>query len=106
MKQRRVSTKVVVLVGLVVSAVLAFGISGFASSRPDGLEKVAADHAIDTGARASATADSPLADYSVRGVEHSRLSTGLAGVIGVAMTLLVMLAVVALIRRRRPAPSS
>ena len=34
-----------------------------------------------------ALADSPLADYAVEGVEDGRLSTGLAGIIGVAVTL-------------------
>ena len=63
--------------------------SPFASSSPDGLEKVAADKAIDRDALDHALADGPLADYSVQGVDDGRLGTGLAGVVGVAVTFAV-----------------
>lgn len=75
-----------VLVGVLVALVLAFGVSRFASSEPDGLEKVAAEHALDAGEQSHALADGPLADYSARGVDDPDLSTGLAGVIGVLVT--------------------
>ena len=75
-----------VVAGLVVALVLAFGVSRYASSQPDGLEKVAADHALDTGEQAHAAADGPLADYSTRGIDDAGLSTGVAGVVGVVIT--------------------
>jgi PDGLE domain len=93
-----------VLVGLVVALGLAAFASPFASSKPDGLERVAGDHGFLATARDSATADSPLADYAVSDVEDERVSTGVAGVIGVAITMAVGVAVfggVWLVARRR-----
>lgn len=76
-------------IGLVVALIVAGVVSGFAASDPDGLERVAIDEGFEETAEDHALADSPLADYAVSGVEDERLSTGLAGIIGVALTLLV-----------------
>jgi len=76
-------------VGLVVALIAAGVLSGFAADDPDGLERVAIDEGFNETAEDHALADSPLADYAVEGVEDERLSTGLAGVIGVAITLVV-----------------
>jgi hypothetical protein len=82
-----------VAVGLVLSLVLAGGVSYYASSQPDGLEKVAGDVGFLDSAEESAVKDSPLAEYGVAGVENERLSGGLAGVIGVASTAAVSFAI-------------
>jgi cobalt/nickel transport system permease protein len=74
-------------IGLLVALLVAGVLSGFASSDPDGLERVSIDEGFDEAASDHALADSPLADYGVEGVEDGRLSTGLAGIIGVAVTL-------------------
>ena len=63
-----------VVVGLVVAVALATFVSPFASSSPDGLEKVAADKALDTDVEAHALAGGPLADYGVEGVDNARVS--------------------------------
>lgn len=75
-----------VAVGLAVSLVLAGGVSYYASSHPDGLEKVAGDVGFLDSAKESAVEDSPLAGYDVAGVDNERISGGLAGIIGVAST--------------------
>lgn len=75
--------------------------SFYASSNPDGLEKVAADHGIDQKAKEHASADSPLADYGVRDVDDARLSGGLAGVIGVGVTVVAGTGVFWAVRKRR-----
>ncbi|MFF4886072.1 energy-coupling factor ABC transporter permease [Streptomyces nigra] len=90
-------------VGLVTSLVLAGFVSFYASASPDGLEKVAADHGIDKKAEDHAVADSPLADYGVKDVTDARLSGGLAGVIGVGVTVVAGSAVFWAVRRRRAA---
>lgn len=87
--------------GLVASLVLAGFVSFYASSNPDGLEKVAADQGIDRQTKEHASADSPLADYGVRDVEDARLSGGLAGVIGVGVTVVAGTGVFWAVRRRR-----
>lgn len=89
------------LAGLLVSLLLAGLVSGFASSSPDGLEKVAQDKGFAQSAEDSGLADSPLAGYSVSGVDDERLSTGLAGVIGVGVTFAFGLGLFALVRRGR-----
>jgi hypothetical protein len=66
---------------------LAAAVSPFASSSPDGLERVAADKAF-AGA-AKAPQDSPIADYAFPGIADERLATGLAGFAG---TLIVLMA--------------
>ena len=82
-----------VAVGLVLSLVLAGGASYYASSQPDGLEKVAGDVGFLDSAEESAVEDSPLAEYGIAGVENERVSGGLAGVIGVASTAAVSFAI-------------
>lgn len=77
------------LTGLVVALVLAFGVSRYASSSPDGLEKVAADNALDTDERDHSLSEGPFADYETRGVADAGMSTGVAGVIGVMVTFAV-----------------
>ena len=80
------SSKKLVVVGLFVSIVIAGFLSFYASSHPDGLEKVSADQGLDVTVVDSANADSALADYGVAGVENERASAFLGGVIGVAIT--------------------
>ncbi|MFJ3925525.1 energy-coupling factor ABC transporter permease [Streptomyces sp. NPDC090022] len=99
--------------GLATALVLAGIVSFYASTSPDGLEKVAADQGIDAkvkedeekpeGERAyeHASAGSPLADYTVKDVDDERLSGGLAGTIGVGATVAVGTGVFWAVRRRR-----
>ncbi|MFD0626814.1 energy-coupling factor ABC transporter permease [Streptomyces sanglieri] len=87
--------------GLVTALVLAGFVSYYASSNPDGLEKVAADQGIDKKTEEHAAKDSPLADYGVKDVSNARISGGLAGVIGVAATVVVGSGVFYVVRRRR-----
>jgi cobalt/nickel transport protein len=81
-----VSNKKFYIGGLLVSLVLAGFVSFYASSHPDGLEKVAEEIGFIETAKDPATAGSALADYGVAGVENERASVGVAGVIGVAAT--------------------
>jgi hypothetical protein len=93
--------------GLLVTLALAFFVGPGASSSPDGLEKVATDEGFVDEAAPHDMAGSPLADYGVEGVDDERLGTGLAGLVGVGTTFLVMGGLVLLVRlvvrRRRPA---
>jgi hypothetical protein len=88
-----------VVTGLVVSLVLAGGVSYYASSQPDGLEKVAGDVGFLDSAKESAVEDSPLAGYGVAGVENERISGGLAGIIGVASTAAISFGLFYALRR-------
>ena len=95
------STRRLVVVGLLVSALLAGVGSCYASGRPDGLEHVATSLGFDATAQDSATGGSPLADYSVAPLDDARLARGLAGLVGVLVVGAVMAGLVLLLRRRR-----
>ncbi|MGW4193572.1 energy-coupling factor ABC transporter permease [Streptomyces sp. NPDC005004] len=101
----RTSRRTLWITGLVTSLVLAGFVSFYASANPDGLEKVAHDQGIDRKAERHASADSPLADYGVKDVSDARLSGGLAGVIGVGVTVVAGSAVFWAVRRRRAVPA-
>jgi len=88
------------IAGFVLSLVLAGVVSNFASSSPDGLEKVAEDIGFLDSAKDHTYADGPLADYGVKGIENERLSTGTAGVIGVIATAGVSTGLFFVLRRR------
>ena len=85
-------------VALAVAVGLATAASPFASSAPDGLEKVAADKAFVDESRQHA---SPATDYAVPGVDNPRLATGLAGFAGT----LIVFGVGAGIAHRRTVPA-
>jgi PDGLE domain len=97
-------TRSVVLVGLLITLLLAGFGSYYASRSPDGLARVAIDKGMDKGmgkgALIHAFGDSPLAGYSVRGVGSQRLSRGLAGVAGVGLTFLLVGAITVGVRGR------
>ncbi|WP_262281571.1 PDGLE domain-containing protein [Micromonospora sp. MA102] len=102
--------------GLLVALLLAGVVSNYASAHPDGLDSsllkgctVNADGEITGGscpaqqAKDHELADSPLADYGVRGVGNDFLSTGLSGVLGVLLTFALGGGLFWLARRRGPA---
>ncbi|GAB1692021.1 PDGLE domain-containing protein [Krasilnikovia sp. M28-CT-15] len=102
--------------GLLVALLLAGVVSSFASSSPDGLDATArqgctvdANGDITGGTcmaqreQAHQMADSPLADYSIRGIGNTYLSTGLSGVAGVLITFALGGSLFWVARRRRQA---
>ena len=85
---------------LLISALLAGGLSFYASSSPDGLEKVAEDVGFIETAKDHTFADFTLSDYGISGLENARLSVGFAGLIGVVATALVAVGLFMLIRKK------
>ena len=79
----RVSIRLFTLLALAVAVGLATAVSPYASSSPDGLERVAEDKAfLDKGRPHPVQEDSPLPDYAFPGVQNARVATGLAGFAG------------------------
>lgn len=74
---------------LLISGVLAGGVSYFASSNPDGLNKVAMDLGFADQEKESATSGSALAGYQIAGIDNEVISGALAGISGIAATGLV-----------------
>jgi hypothetical protein len=94
------SRRVLWIGALVVVLLLAGVASYYASSHPDGLERVAEQTGFLGSAEDSAAADSPLADYRTDGVDDDRLSGGLAGVLGSLLVLALAGGLFWLLRRR------
>ena len=91
------------IAGFILSLFLAGIVSYYASSSPDGLEKVAGDTGFLDNAKEQAISDGLLADYGVKGIENERLSTGAAGVIGVIATAGVSTGLFLILRRKNGA---
>jgi len=91
------------VVGLLVALVVAGVGSYYASSHPDGLEFVAGETGFLDSADDPKTADSPFADYQTAGIDDERVSGGLAGVVGVALVLVLAGGLAYAVRRRGPA---
>lgn len=100
MNQNKSNLKKFYLLFFIAALSLAGGLSFYASSSPDGLEKVAEDEGFLESAEDSALSNSPLADYGLAGLDSERLSVGIAGVIGVVVTAIVALALFSLIKKR------
>ncbi len=92
------------LSSLAVALLLACFISPMASEMPDGLDKYAEDHAIESR-ETPLWNRAPMADYAAPFASNERLSTGLAGGIGTLLTFgLLILGGKALAARRRIEP--
>jgi hypothetical protein len=95
--------KLFIVAGLLVAGGLGLLVSPFASSAPDGLERVAADKGFIDSAEDHALTNSPVADYSVRAWDNDRVGRGIAGLIGVLITFGVGLGLFTGLRRHRTA---
>jgi len=75
------------IVGLAITVFIAVGVSQFASDDPDGLEYVAEQQGFGGEADDHDLAEAPLAGYGENLESDSRISTGIAGVVGVLAAL-------------------
>jgi hypothetical protein len=89
--------RVFTILGLAIAIGLGTALAPFASSSPDGLQKVASRTAfVDRGH----SHEAPVAGYAFPGVRDARLATGLSGFAGTVAVFLVGYGVAALMRRR------
>jgi hypothetical protein len=91
-------------VSLLVALLLAAVVSFYASSNPDGLERVAGDTGFNAAEEDHALAGSPFADYGTSGVDNARLSGGLAGIVGVLATFALAGGIFYVVKRRDTSP--
>jgi hypothetical protein len=85
------------ILALAIAIGLATAASPFASSSPDGLERVAGDTGFAPRAQ---THDGPVDDYALPGIGNARLATGLAGFVGTIGVFAFGAAVAVAVRRR------
>lgn len=97
--RRPVGVRAFVLGGLLVAVFFAAVVSQFAVDDPDGLERVAIDEGFESSAAEHAIADSIFADYATTGIDNETVSLAVAGLAGVALTLLVGYGIVVATRR-------
>ena len=92
------------ILALAVAIVLATALSPFASSSPDGLERVAERKGFaERGKLAPVQERAPVPDYAFPGVDDSRVATALAGLAGVIGVFALGAGVAAVVRRPRTA---
>lgn len=87
--------------GLIIAIFMACVLSLFASSDPDGLERVAEDQGFAEKAEGQEAIHSPIPDYAVPGIENENLATSLAGLIGVLIMLGVTFGWVKVLKEKR-----
>ena len=100
----RVSTRALVVTGVLVALLLAGVVSYYASTSPDGLNRVAEDKGFAQTQTRHPADGSPFAGYGTKGVGDQRLSKGVAGVVGSLVVLGLAGGVTLLVRRRGPQP--
>ena len=95
------SRKLFVIVAVAVAVGLAMAVSPFASSSPDGLNKVAEDKGfIDRGELHKVQESSPIEGYAFPGIDNERVAKGVAGLVGTLGVFAAGYGVACLLRRR------
>jgi hypothetical protein len=103
---KQIPIRVFIALALAVAVGLAVFASPYASSSPDGLEKVAEKKGFLADGRLHGVQESsPVPDYAFPGIHDPRLATALAGLVGTLLVAFVAMAVVVLARRRSSAVS-
>lgn len=87
---------------LLLTIVIAFLIAPFASSHPDGLERVAQNHGFQDGAH-EGFKWSPFPEYEAEPFSSEILKVGLSGIVGVALMLILLYVLGKFIERRKSA---
>ena len=92
--------KKIVIIGLFVALILAIFVSPFASSWPDGLEKVAEDKGFIHLSETQPIIPSPIPDYAWPGINNERLATSIAGLVGTVIIFALGLGLGYLLKRK------
>lgn len=99
------SLRIFVALALAVAIGLATAASPFASSAPDGLNKVAEQHGFsDRGRLHHVQERSPIPGYAFPGIGDARVAKGLAGFVGTLAVFGLASAIAIAARRRRAVP--
>jgi cobalt/nickel transport protein len=92
--------KKIFIVGIIIAILIVIFLSPFASSKPDGLERVAQDIGFEEKATHYLSKFYKfLDDYQVSGIANEKISTVLAGLIGILLTIIISYAFLKIISR-------
>ena len=87
--------------GFLLCIVLAVFISPFASSSPDGLERIAEDNSfLEKSEGAEVWQHSPVPDYTIPGVKNELIATGLSGLLGTLVIFGLAIGFAKIIKKR------
>ena len=94
--------------GLGIALLMGCVISLFASSHPDGLERVAIDlfggeEELEESIEGKEVMHSPMPDYVVLGIENETLAASLAGLIGVLLMFVLVIGIGKLLKKKNNA---
>ena len=92
--------KKIIFTGLIVSFFLVLFISPFASSSPDGLERVATNIGFIEKGEGHNIVKSPFPDYLTPGIKKEKVSTSVAGIIGTVIVFGLAYGVSALVGKK------
>lgn len=81
--------KKIIFVGLAIACILGIFLSPFASSSPDGLERVAEDKGFLHKGEGKEVFKAIIPDYIFPGIKHQRLATSLASLVGTIFTFAI-----------------
>jgi cobalt/nickel transport protein len=89
-----------IIIGVVIALFLAGIISMFASSFPDGLEKVAENKGFLEKSEVEPPIKSPVPDYTMPGLKNEKLATSIAGIAGTLLVFGVSYGLAILLKRK------
>lgn len=89
---------IIILLGVAVLA--AVFLSPFASTKPDGLERVAEDKGFLGRGEGPQVVNSPIPDYAVPGIKNEKLATAIAGLVGVIIVAALGFGLGAILKRK------
>jgi len=89
---------IIILLGVAVLA--AIFLSPFASTKPDGLERVAEDKGFLEKGEGPQVVNSPIPDYTLPGIKNEKLSTSIAGLVGVIIVALLGFGLGAILKKK------
>lgn len=95
-----------IVAGLMLALGLAIFVSPFASSSPDGLERVAEDKGFIDSSGTAIYTSAPMPDYSVSRVKDEGISTAIAGLIGTSAVFFIGWGVGLLLKKRKNSDAS
>jgi cobalt/nickel transport protein len=101
--ERKMTSPKILISGMGLALVIALFLSPWASSFPDGLERVAKDLGfIKKAEKPGVTVweKSPIPDYKIPGIQNESLATGLAGLAGTAAIAAAGWGLARLLRKR------
>ena len=88
--------------GLLVALAIAVFVSPFASTDPDGLEKVAETHGLAGKAAGAPLVAAPVPDYAMPGIGRAGVATAVAGLLGTVVVFGLSLVVARVVAPRKP----